>query len=192
MLKVTEKLRSKLSKPFGRVYEGKGPELVKKIEEMEKANFLVTIGDLVTLFAFQAGYRPDIAVIDYKTERKELGIEFEKEIRKHLIGYTILKVRNPQGHITEELVTSLKKAIKERNTCIVVEGEEDMSALPLALMLPEGSVLLYGIPSTGISAYVVNKEDKILISRMVEEMEEVGEDGVKRMLIGGEVNGTAD
>lgn len=192
MLRVTEKLREELAVPFGRLYEGRGPELVRLIAEIRETDFLATIGDLVSLFTFQAGYQPDLVVIDFKTERRELGNSFESDIMAFLRDYRIVKVRNLQGHITEELVDALKSGIAEGRTCVIVDGEEDMSALPLALLLPEGSVILYGIPSRGIAAYTVSEEGKILISRMVEEMEEVGEDRVKAMLIGGEKYGAAD
>ncbi|NOY10552.1 MAG: DUF359 domain-containing protein [Archaeoglobi archaeon] len=192
MLRVTEKLREELSVPFGRLYEGRGPELVKRIEEIRQAKLLATIGDLVSLFTFQAGFEPDIVVIDFKTERRELGDSFESDIMAFLRDYRIVRVENPQGHVTEELVRALREGISAGRTCVIVDGEEDMSALPLALLLPEGSVILYGIPSRGIAAYTVDEEGKVLISRMVEEMEEVGDDRVRDMLIGGEVNGAAD
>ncbi len=192
MLRITDRLREELAIPFGRLYEGRGPELVRSIKEIETADFLATIGDLVSLFTFQAGYQPDIVVIDFKTERRVLGESFESDMMSYLKGYSILRVKNPQGHVTEELVDALKTAIAERKTCVIVDGEEDMSALPLALLLPEGSVILYGIPSRGIAAYTVSEEGKVLISRMVEEMEEVGEDRVKSILIGGEKYGAAD
>ena len=192
MLRITDRLREELAIPFGRLYEGRGPELVRSIKEIETADFLATIGDLVSLFTFQAGYQPDIVVIDFKTERRVLGESFESDMMSYLKDYSILRVKNPQGHVTEELVDALKTAIAERKTCVIVDGEEDMSALPLALLLPEGSVILYGIPSRGIAAYTVSEEGKVLISRMVEEMEEVGEDRVKSILIGGEKYGAAD
>lgn len=192
MLRVTEKLREELAVPFGKLYEGIGPELVQRIEEIKETEFLATIGDLVSLFTFQAGYSPDLVVIDFKTERRELGDSFESDIMSFLRDYNVIRVKNPQGHITEELVEALTTGISERRTCVIVDGEEDMSALPLALLLPAGSVILYGIPSKGIAAYTVSEEGKILISRMVEEMEEVGNDRVRSMLIGGGKDGAAD
>lgn len=184
MLRITEKLRKILSNPIGRVYEGRGVELFKKIEEIKSARFLATIGDLVTLFSFQAGYTPDLAVIDFKTEREILEKEITSEILEYAErnSYEVIKVRNPQGHISEELVEGLKKGV-ERRTLIIVEGEEDMAALPLSLILPEKSIIVYGVPSRGVAVYEVNERDKVLISEMVEEMEEVGDDRVKKMLL---------
>jgi len=190
MLRIRCTHRNRLSKPFGRVYEGEGIELVKKIEELKKSELVVTIGDLVSLYTLKVGYKPKIIVIDFKTERRNLGEVFEKEITPLLKDYVIVKVKNPQGHISDELVEKLFEAVKsQKRYCIIVEGEEDLAALPLSIILPENSLILYGVPGRGIAAYTVNERDKILISRIIEEMEEVGEDKVKKMLIGGEVNG---
>lgn len=190
MLRVKSSQRNRLSKPFGKLYEGEGVELVKRIEELKNSELFVTIGDLVSLYTLKAGYKPKVVIIDFKTERRNLGKVFEKEITPLLKDYVIVKVKNPQGHISDELVEKLFEAVKsERRYCIIVEGEEDLAALPLSLILPENSLILYGIPGKGIAAYTVNERDKILISRIIEEMEEVGEDRVKKMLIGGDANG---
>ena len=192
MLRVKERQRGALSKPVGRLYEGNGPELVRRIQEIDQAEVFVTIGDLVTLYSFQAGFEPDIAVIDFKTER--YGLEREKRdlLQEFIREYRKVNVRNPQGHITEELVEALKDAVKAGKTCIIVDGEEDMAALPLALILPENSLILFGMPKRGIIAYMVNEGDKVLISRIVEEMEEIGDDRVKEMLTGGDDGGNSD
>ncbi|AIY89960.1 GTP-dependent dephospho-CoA kinase family protein [Geoglobus acetivorans] len=185
MLRITEEHRKLLSVPRGKLYTGRGPELVREIQEIKDARFFAAIGDLVTLFSFQAGFLPDLAVVDFKTERKELEDVVTAEIMGFMQkeGYEVLEVTNPQGHISEELVEALKHGIEKGRTCIIVDGEEDMAALPLSVLLPENSVIIYGVPSRGIAAYVVSGEDKILISKMVEEMEEVGNDRVKKMLL---------
>ncbi len=189
MLKVREDQRGRLSKPVGKLYEGKGPEVIKKIQEIENAAIFVTVGDLVTLYTFQAGLEPDIAIIDFKTERSSLG-NSEKDLLEEFTGnYIKIRVENPQGHLTEELVEALIHAVESEKTCIIVDGEEDMAALPLALILPEKSLMLFGMPGRGIIAYSVNQEDKVLISRIVEEMEEIGDDRVKKMLTGGDRRG---
>ncbi len=189
MLRVRENQRDRLSKPVGKLYEGKGPELIKKIEEIKNATIFVTIGDLVTLYTFQACFEPDIAIIDFKTKRSRLS-KIEKDLLEGFIrDYRKIRVENPQGHLTEELVKALFHAVENEKTCIIVDGEEDMAALPLALILPEKSLILFGMPGRGIIAYSINQEDKVLISRIVEEMEEIGDDRVKKMLTGGDERG---
>ncbi len=186
MLRVRLEQRDRLSKPHGKLYTGRGAGVIKKIRELKNAVFLATIGDLVSLYSFQAGIYPDLVVVDFKTERRALENDVTSELLKHLGNYRIIRVENPQGHITEALVNALMEGIKAGRTCIIVDGEEDMSALPLSLLLPDGSVVLYGVPSRGIAVYIVNSDDKLLIARIIKEMEEVGESNVKRMLIGGE------
>ncbi len=193
MLRISGDHRKRLSKPFGRIYEGNGEELIKKIEELRDAKCLATIGDLVSYYTLKAGYKPNIVIIDFKTKREVLSEEFSKKIFEYLKDYEIVKVKNPQGHISDELVEVLIKiAGSKKRYCVIVEGEEDLAALPLSLILDEKSVILYGVPSKGVAAYVVNENDKVLISHILEEMEEIGEDRVKELLIGGGSNGIAN
>ncbi len=191
MLRVNEGQRGTLSKPIGKLYEGRGPDLIKKIQEISSAVIFATIGDLVTLYTFQAGYEPDIVIIDFKTERSGLKEDERELLHSYTRGYRSIRVSNPQGHLTEGLVEALIQAAKNKKTCIIVDGEEDMAALPLALILPENSLILFGIPKRGILAYRVNERDKVLISEIVQEMEEIGEDRVKKMLTGGDNDGSS-
>ena len=53
---------------------------------------------------------------------------------------------------------------------IIVEGEEDLLALPLFLIVPQGSILLYGQPSEGLVVVKINskvrKKAKDLMDRI--------------------------
>jgi len=53
---------------------------------------------------------------------------------------------------------------------ITVDGEEDLLALPLLLILPEGSILMYGQPYEGMVVVKINskvrKKAKDLMDRI--------------------------
>ena len=41
-----------------------------------------------------------------------------------------------------------------------MEGEEDLAVLPCTVLMPEGSVILYGLPDKGIVVVKLTKEKK--------------------------------
>jgi len=54
MLRLPERLRKDLSKSYGKLYEGEGVVLIKKIDEIKKSRYLACIGDLVCYYTVKA------------------------------------------------------------------------------------------------------------------------------------------
>lgn len=180
---MPESLREELQKPYGKVYRGRGADLVKKIEELRKARYVACIGDLVSLYTLQAGYKPDIVVLDYKTERESLDEDFSAMMSKLLENYEKVEAENPQSCISEDLVGKLIEAVRNlgrKRTAIIIKGEEDLASLVLAAIMPAGSLILYGIPSVGISAYEVG--EKVLILNLLQKFEAEKNDRVMKMI----------
>ena len=64
--------------------------------------------------------------------------------------------------IRKYLTTSLK-------ALIVVDGEEDLLALPVIVEAPEGSLVFYGQPSTGVVSITVSNSIKSKVKRMLKK-----------------------
>jgi len=179
MLKLTEEVREFAKKPFGRVFSD-----VR--DAVEGREFLVCVGDIVTITTLRAGFKPKIVVFDGRSLRRE--IESIDEIRSLSKGYRELTAKNPAGCITEDLFECVYEAVrfasKGENVRILVEGEEDLAVMPFVTLLPSGSVILYGQPSEGVVRVDVNDERKVIILRLFESMESYGVtlDKVKRWL----------
>ncbi len=171
MLRLPEELREELAKPQGRLYKN-GEKVYERIEELNDAKLIACVGDLVTAGAIGSGVDVSIAVIDGKTLREE-RVEVDIE------GFSVLKTENPPGFVSCELVATLKeavlRAVEGGKICVLVDGEEDLAALPLALMLPEGSVILYGQPGEGVVAVRITGKKKVLIRDLLRRMEKVSE-----------------
>ncbi len=183
MLRLPESSRESFQKPYGRVYEGRGVELINSIEEIKRAKFLACVGDLVCYFSLKAGFKPDIAIIDGKTEREDLGEDFNRELMGLMDSYKVISAKNPRSCISEDLTRKIIEAVKnlgKLKTAIVVDGEEDLAALVLAAVMPEGSAILYGIPSVGVAVYEVG--EKILILQLLDKFEASEDDEVKKMI----------
>ena len=72
------------------------------------------------------------------------------------------------------------KNLGRKRTAIIIKGEEDLASLVLAAIMPAGSLILYGIPSVGISAYEVG--EKVLILNLLQKFEAEKNDRVMKMI----------
>lgn len=167
MLELPLSLRDELAKPHGRLYRN-GESVFEKIEEIRDCKILVCVGDMVTYSAFASKIKPEIIVLDGKTLReKNLKLDIPEE-------YIKIQTKNPPGFITSDLIKALKKAVKiaEGNgkALVFVDGEEDLAVMPLGLLLPERSVIIYGQPKEGVVALQVDGEVKARILKLLKQM----------------------
>ncbi len=163
---LNEGLRAELSKPFGRLISTS--ELKNNIKE---CTMLMTVGDMVSLTLLENGFRPKLVIFDLKTERRSFTSLGPK------LGSTRgenVKVKNPAGQITAELVNEIGKAMKrDVPTNIQVDGEEDLAALACAAMAPIGSCLIYGIPGKGMELVRIDQERAGRAKALIYSMEEL-------------------
>jgi GTP-dependent dephospho-CoA kinase len=119
---------------------------------LEGSKKIITVGDATTERLLSFGITPDIAVID--------GVE-RRSLRDYSINYPAKEMlcNNPAGMISRGAVQVLQSALETPSPVIViVEGEEDMLALPLFTMAPKGSAVLYGQPLEGIVLVNITEE----------------------------------
>ena len=144
MLTLPPECRGLFKEPFGSLY----PDFSEITEELRARHFCC-VGDVVTRNAFLHGLTPEVSVIDGVTKRSNV-VTLPK-----FSGRTF-EVENPAGTITEELEDALSAAYSMRPSLVLVDGEEDLAVLPLILILPDSSVILYGQPNEGVVFCEVN------------------------------------
>ncbi|HEU4605667.1 MAG TPA: GTP-dependent dephospho-CoA kinase family protein [Nitrososphaera sp.] len=133
-----------LKQPFGTLVPDK--EVTKqKVESMLKgAGKVVAVGDATTERLVSFGIVPDVAVIDGRERRSKRSYPANYPAKE-------LRCRNPAGTISKDAVKALQEALKaEPPVRVLVEGEEDLLALPAFALAPEGSIILYGQPLEGL------------------------------------------
>ena len=159
-------LRTELKNPLGKLFE--------KMKTADfKNNFFITVGDETTKTFNKLSRSPNIAVIDYKVARKKKYNKLKE------LGFSgnqrIYEVKNPPGSLSKELFNLIKN-IFENITCqdhiiIQIDGEEDLSVLPLILVAPLGASIFYGQPNKGIVEVRIEEETKaktrFLLSRFI-------------------------
>jgi len=160
-LRLPQKVRPLLKRPLGKLF----PDKKVAFEHLRKQSptRLVTIGDRVTADFLEAGFKPDIAVVDFLVMRSAAS----EGIRKIVDSYKVptKHVRNPPATITGELQEALKNAAPPVK--IVVDGEEDLAVLPALLTAPAGSVVAYGQPGEGVVLIEATDEKKREIEKIL-------------------------
>jgi uncharacterized protein (UPF0218 family) len=113
-----------------------------------------------------AGIRVDLRILDHISMRRPTAA-FNLKVKK------TYHVKNPAGVITLEAWETIKQAMKDEEALIVVEGEEDLLALPCIVEAPSNSLVLYGQPSKGLVVVdtdtKVKGEASLILSRMKRE-----------------------
>ena len=140
-IRFSEEVKEKVRKPLGRLCPGD----IGYSREFADARPLVVVGDYTFAYLVKAGLRPSVVVLDAKVERREVYLP-------SLEGYSVVRVKNTPGTISPEAAKAVIEAVEKGGVAVVVDGEEDLLALPAMHVLPETGVLVYGQPKVG---YVV-------------------------------------
>lgn len=138
MLVLPSEHRGLFKQPFGTLF----PEFSDVVPQFS-GRMVCTVGDVVTHSALSRGIIPAVGVIDGFTMRSPY-------LAMPDVPHRILRVRNPAGAITDELVAALDEAVKSAPCMILVDGEEDLAVLPLIGLLSDGALVLYGQPNEGV------------------------------------------
>lgn len=165
LVELQETLRSELKAPAGPIYTDAEALLA------DASSPLVTVGDVVTYHVIEAGTTPDVALVDDRTERSAVDDAIADTIAAFEGFDHETEVPNPAGTLSAELVVALRDAIEsEESTMLVVDGEEDLAALPAIAVAPETASVVYGQPGEGMVLVAVDDESRAamidLLSRM--------------------------
>lgn len=154
---ITSSLRKTLSLPFGRLLQTKDIDF----SNLCPSN-IITVGDVVTRLFNEKKVNQKISVIDYHVQRKKIFSDL-KDL--NFLGKEhVINAQNPAGFLTPSLWQAVDKAFslieKIDRLVIQIEGEEDLSVLPLVLYAPLGFTLFYGQPGRGVVQIAINEDKK--------------------------------
>lgn len=133
-----------LKQPFGTLIPDKQVTKQKVALMLKGAKQVITVGDATTERLVGFGIMPDVAVIDGRERRSKRSYPANYQAKE-------LRCKNPAGTISKEAVGILRDALKTLPPVrVLVDGEEDLLALPAFAMAPEGSAVMYGQPLEGL------------------------------------------
>ncbi|RLF06824.1 MAG: hypothetical protein DRK00_00530 [Thermoprotei archaeon] len=148
-LKLREELRETCRIPLG-VAIYREPEeaipLIRELVQLVRPPMLISVGDFVTANLWRGGLRPDVAIVDMRVMRHAS----EHDVRE-MMGrdYLVLRCVNPPGTLTRDAMARVKDAVRAATrgakALLIVDGEEDLLALPAIIFAPDRSVVVYGL-----------------------------------------------
>ena len=125
-----------------------------------------SVGDVVTARLIRRDIMPDVAIIDGHSMRTPCN-------RSPAVFPRCIRVKNPAGTLTDELIEALGLALADPPTLIYVEGEEDLAVIPLVMAADEGGVVLYGQPGEGVVVREVDGKAKEKAKEMLALFEQI-------------------
>lgn len=159
----------RLKEPFGRLLPGTPTTTMptlKSIVSKSQPRRITAVGDVVSRETLASGIAVNLRILDHISMRRPAAAFNLK------VGRTY-RVENPAGVITMEAWEAIKQAMKDDEALIIVEGEEDLLALPCIVESPSDSLVLYGQPSRGLVVVDTNlkvkNEASLILSRMTRE-----------------------
>jgi len=166
LYRVNEKTRTRLKHPLGQLLVGPPEKAIERLARViaeEAPRKVIAVGDTVSLWMRCFGINASLYVVDGKTMRAK--------IERTISGLREVVVRNPAGGVTEEAYDALRQALEEVGPIVIrVEGEEDLLALPLVVLAPVGSMIVYGQPYVGLVVVRVTPEVKDEAGELLEAM----------------------
>lgn len=168
---MPENLREELSSDaFGTLLRGSPSENVAKAKDIiasMKPKRVIVIGDFTLKLLINAGCLPDLGIFDRRTRR----------IPSDFPAIETATVQNPAGEITDEAISLIKRALlpgQKKKVMLMVEGEEDLLALPAINYAPVDSLVIYGIPDRGMMLVTADLTTKKKIGSVLSQFSRKG------------------
>ena len=158
------------------------PEMAEELKEtkseiyrespnfLNETNFIATIGDICTIKIIEQIRIPNLMIVDLKTKRDiKLNKSQLETIRN--IKCKEVQINNKAGTISKELYHEIQKALNsDEKTKIIIDGEEDLAALPVIKLCKNGAKVIYGMPDRGMVVVDVNQQAKERANKILERM----------------------
>ncbi len=165
---LTESVTTRLKHPLGSLLLG-SPEntmrLLKDAIRREHPPKVCVVGDFTALKAIEYGIKVDLYVVDNKVMRRPVEAIPLRRLK-------VFTARNPPGTITSEAWALINRVIEyDFPVLLVVEGEEDLLALPVIKLAPSKAYVVYGQPHVGLVLVRVTEEKKKEIDVLLNKMQ---------------------
>lgn len=181
LLELPEDERAAFKEPMGPVYTD--PERLLA----DAGEPILAVGDVVTGHLVAAGRQPDVALVDGRTQRgaidESVRDRLDDVVDLDVLDDPDLAVSNPPATLTRELLSALREAVDAADpTVVLVDGEEDLAAVPAVLVAPDGAAVVYGQPGEGMVLVEVDGTARTEARALFERL--AGDHDVARALLG--------
>jgi uncharacterized protein (UPF0218 family) len=160
-----------LKEPFGLLLENRNITKETLLRYLKSAKLIVSVGDATTDRLISYGIVPGLCVVDGRERRvRRKTIGGDSLLENHVLQ---IKCSNPAGTISKSAVHALRDALSDGTTNpirVIVEGEEDLLTLPILVLVPLGSVVMYGQPFKGIVIVKVDSRTRKTAKDLMERL----------------------
>jgi GTP-dependent dephospho-CoA kinase len=139
MVEISPEVREQLKIPLGR--------FVDAAALRSQRCRIISIGDVCTLGLLESGIMPHLAVFDFRSMRHELEPAMVRALRSAFRNP--VRYQNPPGTLSDEILRDAPALIK-KGGAILIDGEEDLTALAFILAASGDDVVIYGQPNEGL------------------------------------------
>ncbi len=166
---MPESLRPRLQKPLGKIYQTTRQIIVgANLDSPKKPIMIIAVGDIIVNSLLNNRIDPDVKIIDFRSRREPIKTD---AFIKDSLYKDCLYLNNP-GTINLKTAEIIKEKIKlalykKVKSWIVINGEEDLLALPAILFAPLKSLVLYGHWQLGIIAVEVTEASKNMAFKII-------------------------
>lgn len=150
-MKIPESVRARLKKPLGRLQKD-----FSGIRRLSQGHRIISIGDVCTLGLLAMGIRPHLAVFDHRFMRRPLDSGMVRVLGMHFRKPK--RYRNPAGTLSGKIADDAGM-LMSRGGAVLIDGEEDLTALAFIRKAGKKDVIIYGQPHEGL--VIVRPDAKI-------------------------------
>ncbi len=161
---LPDDLRRRLKRPLGRLIRSQDVTRENLSPDIRPSVLTVTVGDATTEKLLSLGFTPDVEIVDSREMRRDRNLPASKY-------RGVIRASNPAGCLTDEALQAVSEALwSEKPVRILVEGEEDLMALPVLALYPNGTTVLYGQPKQGIVVLHIDEDLRRVVLSFLRKM----------------------
>ena len=164
-MKLPENLRDQLKTPLGDLIKEENVNKENILSKIGSESLVITVGDRTTENMINLGIIPEVQIVDGLEKRDKRLVPTDDTVN------TNLSCKNPPGEITEESTQVIQKAFSSKPPVrIIINGEEDLLVLPVCILAPENSVVMYGQPNEGLVVVHITPEIRAKVQKILDVM----------------------
>ena len=164
-MKLPENLRDQLKIPLGDLIKEENVNKENILSKIGSESLVITVGDRTTENMINLGIIPEVQIVDGLEKRDKRLVPTDDTVN------TNLSCKNPPGEITEESTQVIQKAFSSKSPVrIIINGEEDLLVLPVCILAPENSVVMYGQPNEGLVVVHITPEIRAKVQKILDVM----------------------
>lgn len=166
---LPESLKEELRRPIGIIFSNT-QELVQSINRLNNI-ILIAVGDIVNQELTNNYVKVDLKIIDFKTRRRIINDSSLKSVINKAGTINAETVRNLNKTIRRLLRSELSGTRNDKSNWFIINGEEDLLALPAILLAPLNSIVMYGQYEVGVVVIKVTEKMKKKIKDLINKFQ---------------------